>query len=204
MDSHLPLSGAPSGASSGAMDMLLSRASAQALQHPAPDAADLDAILAAGLRAPDHGRLRPWRFIIISGDDRAAFAEIAIAALRARQPDAPESEATRMRGKLLTPPLIVALGVHIVASEKIPEIEQMMAVGAAAMNMLNAAHALGYGGKWVTGPNAYDPAVARALGLAPPDRLAGFLYLGTPAGADLPLTRPSVAAHRLDWHGTAP
>jgi nitroreductase len=193
MDSHPP--------QSGAIEMLLARASAQALQDPAPNAADLDTILAAGLRAADHGRLRPWRFVIIAGAAREAFADAAVAALQARQPDAPASEAARMRGKLLTPPLIVALGVHIVPDHKIPEIEQMMAVAAAAMNMLNAAYALGYGAKWVTGPNAYDPAVAAALGLAPPDRLAGFLYLGTPAGPIVPVSRPAVADHRIDWQG---
>ena len=157
--------------------------------------------MAAGLRAPDHGKLRPWRFIVIEGAARTAFAERAIAALRVREPDAPASEAERMRGKLIAPPLIVALGVHITPNHKIPEIEQVMAVAAAAMNMLNAAHALGFGGRWITGPNAYDPAVALALGLAPPDRLAGFLYLGTPVEAPGPVRRPQVADHRTDWRG---
>ncbi len=187
-------------AQGGAMELLLSRVSAQGLQDPAPDAAALDAILAAGLRAPDHGKLRPWRFIVIAGADRAAYADIAVAAMRARQPDAPDSEAERMRGKILGAPLIVGLGVQIVPNHKIPEIEQIMAVAAAAMNMLNAAYALGYGGKWVTGPNSYDPAVASALGLQAPSRLAGFLYLGTPTAA-LPVPRPAVAEHRTDWHG---
>jgi nitroreductase len=186
---------------SGAMEMLLSRRSAQGLQDPAPDAAALDAILAAGLRAPNHGNLRPWRFIVIAGADRAAYADIAVAAMQARMPDAPPSEAIRMRGKILGAPLIVGLGVQIVPDHKIPEIEQVMAVAAAAMNMLNAAYALGYGGKWVTGPNSYDPSVASALGLNAPDRLAGFIYFGTPATAALPVPRPAVAAHRTDWHG---
>ena len=187
--------------SGNAMDMLLSRASAQALREPAPDAAALDAILAAGLRAPDHGRLRPWRFVVIAGPARAAFADVMIDAMTVRQPDAPPSEATRMRGKLLAPPLIVALGVHVIPEHKIPEIEQVMSVAAAAMNMLNAAHALGYAGKWVTGPNSYDPAVASALGLPPPHRLAGFLHLGTPDGAPVAFSRPAVADHRVDWTG---
>jgi nitroreductase len=185
----------------GAMEMLLSRASAQGLQEPAPDAAALDAILAAGLRAPDHGKLRPWRFIVIAGADRAAYADIAVAAMQARQPEAPESEAARMRGKILGAPLIVGLGVQVVPNHKIPEIEQIMAVAAAAMNMLNAAYVLGYGGKWVTGPNSYDPAVASALGLEPPNRLAGFIYFGTPVSGAVSVPRPAVAEHRTDWHG---
>ncbi len=191
-------------AQNGALEMLLSRASAQGLQDPAPDEAALDMILAAGLRAPDHGKLRPWRFIVIAGSNRAAYAEIAVTAMRARMPDAPESEATRMRGKILGAPLIVGLGVHITPSQKIPDIEQVMAVAAAAMNMLNAAHALGYGGKWVTGPNSYDPVVAAALGLQAPDCLAGFLYLGTPLATQLSVPRPDVAEHRTDWHGVTP
>ena len=193
MDSQIP--------SQSVMDLLLNRSSAQSLQGPAPDDAALDAIVAAGLRAPDHGRLRPWRFVVIAETARVAFADLAVAALKARQPDAPASEAERMRGKLLAPPLIVALGVQIVPSPKVPEIEQVMAVAAAAMNMLNAAEALGYAGKWITGPNAYDPAIAEALGLRAPDRLAGFLYLGTrgePAG---PVPRPVVAEHLAVWTG---
>ncbi len=168
-----------------AMDMLLTRASTGDLQDPAPDGPALHQIVAAGLRAPDHGKLRPWRFVLIRGEARARFADLAVAALQARDPDASPSDAARMRGKLVGPPLILALGVNPTPSPKVPEIEQVMAVAAAAMNMLNAAHALGFAGKWVTGPNAYDPAIAHALGVA---QLAGFLYLGTPIGP-LPVPR---------------
>lgn len=181
------------------IDLLLSRASTNVLAEPAPEGHALDLILEAGLRAPDHGRLRPWRFVLIRGAAKAAVAERAIAALRARDPDAPVTEEERMRGKLLAPPLIVALGVHILPNHKIPEIEQMLAVGAAAMNMLNAAHALGFAGKWITGPNAYDPAVAAALGVEAPDRLAGFLYLGTPAVPLPAVQRPDLAQHVREW-----
>jgi nitroreductase len=187
--------------SEGALAMLLSRASNGALRDPAPDASALELIVEAGLRAPDHGKLRPWRFVAIQGDARARFADLAIAALRARDPTATEAEADRMRGKLVSPPLILALGVHVTPAHKVPEIEQMRAVAAAAMNMLNAAHALGYAGKWITGPNSYDPAVAEALGFVAPDRLAGFLYLGTPAQPAMPVSRPDVAAHLTAWSG---
>jgi nitroreductase len=184
------------------LDLLMSRVSTGQLREPAPDARALELIVAAGLRAPDHGKLRPWRFIAIPGETRARFVALAIAALQARDPDATQPEIDRMRGKLLAPPLILALGVHVTESTKVPEIEQMLAVGAAAMNMLNAAHALGYGGKWITGPNAYDPAIATALGLPPPHRLAGFLYLGTPEG-ELPATRrPEVSDYLVEWAGS--
>ena len=184
-----------------ALGPLLDRVSTGALREPAPDARALELIVAAGLRAPDHGRLRPWRFVTIMGEARARFADLAVAALRGREPEATQPEIDRMRGKLLAPPLILALGVHVTPAHKVPEIEQMLAVGAAAMNMLNAAHMLGYGGKWITGPNAYDPSIASALGIPPPHRLAGFLYLGTPDGVLPSVSRPKVSEHLVAWAG---
>ena len=106
-----------------------------------------------------------------------------------------------MRGKLTSPPLILALGMQVTATPKVPETEQVQAVAAAAVNVLNAAHALGYAGKWVTGPNAYDPAVSKALGFEPPDRVVGFLYLGTAAEEPVGGKRPSVADHLREWQG---
>ena len=182
-----------------AIEAMLSRATNGALRDPAPEGADLERIVAAGLRAPDHGKLRPWRFVAIRGEARARFAEVCIAALRARDPDATEAEADRMRGKLTSPPLILALGMHVTQTPKVPETEQVQSVAAAAMNVLNAAHALGYAGKWVSGPNAYDPAVAKALGFEAPDRVIGFLYLGTPAEPAFAVRRPAVADHLSDW-----
>ena len=182
-----------------AIETMLSRATNGALRDPAPEGADLEQIVAAGLRAPDHGKLRPWRFIAIRGEARARFAEVCIAALRAREPDATEAEADRMRGKLTSPPLILVLGMHVTQSPKVPETEQVQSVAAAAMNMLNAAHALGYAGKWVSGPNAYDPAVASALGFTAPDRVIGFLYLGTPAEPPFAVRRPAVTDHLSVW-----
>ncbi len=175
---------------------LLSRVSDGVLQDPAPDAAALERIVAAGLRAPDHGKLRPWRFVAIRGEARARFADLCVAAMRARDSTATAAEAERMRGKLLAPPLILALGMRVTPGHKVPETEQVMSVAAAAMNMLNAAHALGFAGKWITGPNTYDPAVAAALGV---DQLAGFLYLGTRSEAPAPVRRPAVAEHLSEW-----
>ena len=182
-----------------AMEALLSRSSANTLTDPAPGGEALRQIVAAGLRAPDHGKLRPWRFLAISGEAKARFADVAVAALRARDGEATQAEADRMRGKLMAPPLILALGVHLTPAHKVPEIEQLMAVAAAAMNMLNAAHVLGFGGKWVTGPNSYDPAVAQALGV---DQLAGFLYLGTPAQQEPEMARPAPSDHLMEWTGS--
>ena len=184
-----------------AIEIMLTRATVGALREPAPEGADLEQIIAAGLRAPDHGKLRPWRFLAIRGDARAKFADVCIAALRAREPDATEHEVERMRSKLTSPPLILVLGMHVTVTPKVPEIEQVQAVAAAAVNVLNAAHALGYASRWVTGPNAYDPAVSRKLGFEAPDRVLGFLYLGTPTEDLGSVKRPSVNEFLEDWRG---
>lgn len=184
-----------------ALDTILSRASNPMLGDPAPDGRALDLILQAGLRAPDHGKLRPWRFVLIRGDARAKWAEVVVAALRAREPDAPEAAIEKQRKRALETPVIIALGARVRPGHKIPEIEQVLSVGAAAMNMLNAAHALGYGAVWLTGANAYDPRVIEALGLEATDRLVGFLFVGTAKAPPLAARRPEVADHAVDWSG---
>src|SRR4051794_6998621 len=183
------------------IDTLLTRTSISELADPAPDGAELDQILQAGLRAPDHGKLRPWRFVLIRGAARQAWAETIVAALLAREPDAPEAVIAKQRNRVLNAPLIIALGAKLRLGHKIPELEQMLSVGAAAMNMLNAAHALGYGAVWLTGANAFDPRVVEALGLEASDKLAGFLFVGTPKAVPLATRRPELAQHVIEWTG---
>ncbi|MBV9748692.1 MAG: nitroreductase [Acetobacteraceae bacterium] len=185
------------------IETLLTRASISELGDPGPEGDALDTILQSGLRAPDHGKLRPWRFVLIRGAARARWADTVVAALLAREPDAPEAAIEKQRRRALNTPLIIALGVKLRLGHKIPEIEQWLSVGAAAMNMLNAAHALGFGAVWLSGANAYDPALVAALGLEPTDKLAGFLFVGTPKGKPLPLPRPALANHVLEWQGEA-
>jgi nitroreductase len=185
------------------LDPLLSRQSSSTLEDPAPQGADLDLILDAGLRAPDHGRLRPWRFVLIRGEARAALGDCLAEAARDRQ--APQAQIDRIRAWPLRTPLLIGLGAQIRAGHAIPEIEQMLSAGAAAMNMLNAIHMLGYAGMWVTGANTYDPKVNAALGFQAPSRLIGFLAVGTAkapsSGAAGPAPRPDRLAHVVEWSG---
>jgi nitroreductase len=190
-----------------AIDMLLDRVSVSALQDPAPDGATLDRILEAGLRAPDHGKLRPWRFVLVRGDARFVLADIVVRALLARDPDASTQMADKQRSKFTRAPLVIALGVHVLENHKIPEIEQLLSGAAATMNLLNAIHAEGFGAIWVTGANAYDPTVGAALGFTRPDRLIGFLFVGTRSdpqdAAARPVNRPALSDHVIDWSGPA-
>jgi len=187
-----------------ALELLLSRQSLNLLQEPAPDGAELDLILDAGLRAPDHGRLRPWRFVLIRGAQKQAWADRVAKAIEVRDPENAAALSDKYRGWVARTPLIIALGAEIKAGHKIPEIEQLLSVGAAAMNMLNALHLLGYGGMWVTGVNSYDPQVNKLLGFEAPSRLVGFLGVGTPKPmpADAPKpARPSREQHTKEWMG---
>ena len=179
-----------------AMDLLLTRHSPWPLVEPAPDAAALDLVFAAAMRAPDHGQLRPWRFVLVRGDARLALGQVFARAARARDP---YDDGERFRAKAVAAPLLVALVAQVKAPHKVPESEQVLATGAAVMNMLNALHILGYGGFWATGVNAYDDNVKAALGMGAGDRLLGFLYMGTPKDRLQPPERQDAAGFVREW-----
>jgi nitroreductase len=172
------------------------------LAEPAPDDAALDRILAAGASAPDHGKLRPWRFIVIRGPARVRLGEVFAEALLRRQPDAAAAALEQERTRPLRAPLLVAVVARIDPQHaKIPEIEQILSTAAAAQNILLAAHAQGFGAKWLTGANAYDDHVKAALGLAPSDRLLGFIHIGTVDGSPPAVPRADPRAHTVEWQG---
>ncbi|MFM0240809.1 nitroreductase family protein [Paraburkholderia phytofirmans] len=187
---------------SAALDVLLSRQSHWPLTEPGPADAELDLIFDAALRAPDHGNLRPWRFVTIRGDARGSLGDVLVDLASARSPNEPRSAHAHRRQKAFAAPLVIALGAAISAHPKVPEIEQLLAAGAAAMNMLNAIHALGYGGFWSTGPDSYEARLHDALGFAPNERLLGFIFVGTPKTLGQAPMRPARSAHVREWQPT--
>ncbi len=172
---------------------------AKALSEPAPDESQLKQILEVALTAPDHGRLRPYRFMTIRGDARYRLSEIFVEATRRREPDVDAAYLAKQREKPLRSPLIVVVVAQLVESEKIPEIEQMLAAGAAAHNVLLAANSLGFGSIWLTGANAYDDYVREELAIAEHERIVGFVYLGTPELDIPPRPLPDVDEFVSSW-----
>jgi len=165
-----------------AMTALTTRVSPLRLEAPAPSGDALEQIVAAALRAPDHGKLRPWRMFVIEGEGRHRLGALMVDALKRREPDAPEPLVEREAAKPLRAPMIIAVAAKVDAKHpKIPAIEQILSAGCAAQNIQLAAHALGFGCNWKTGDVTNDPEVKAAFGLGPDDRLVAFLYVGTPA-----------------------
>lgn len=159
------------------IDAILARTSARKLEAPGPDAAEIRRILACGAAAPDHGRLRPWRFVVITDAGRERLGEAMAAARRRKSPDSSELTLRAEHDKALRAPVIIAVGGRIQPG-RIPGHEQVAAVAAGAQNMILAAQELGYGAMWKTGDAARDPQVKAAIGLEPDDELVAFLYLG--------------------------
>ncbi len=184
-----------------ALDLMLGRESALKLESPGPSAADLEQMFASAVRAPDHGRLRPWHFVVIGPDRRAKFGQLMADSLQRRDPTASAPELQREHDKAFRAPTIVVVAAKVKKAHKIPEIEQIAAVCAAAQTIMLAAPALGYGAVWKTGAPAYDPTVKTALGLAGDDDIIGFLYLGTRAGGSSPIPRPEAKDYVTTWAG---
>jgi nitroreductase len=175
-----------------ALDLLATRRSFKAMElaGPAPSAAEVDKLLTIASRVPDHGKLTPWRFIVFEGDARHAAGAAITTAFRAKYPDAKPEQVEFERGRLARAPLVVAVVSRAEPHVKIPEWEQVLSAGAAAMNLVHAAHALGYGANWITEWYAYDRSVLDAFGLAPHERIVGFIHIGRPPGPPEDRPRP--------------
>src|SRR6266487_6303456 len=165
-----------------AVELLLTRYSALKLGEPAPSAQAVQAMLESAARAPDHGRLQPWRLILIEGEARLGFGEVLAEALSRRNPLAAEPALAREREKALRAPLIIVVATRCDRSGKIPIVEQIVSAGCAAHGLMLAAFAQGLGAFWRTGEAAYDEAVKGALGVGSDDLIIGFIFVGTHTG----------------------
>jgi nitroreductase len=174
------------------LETILQRSSATKLAEPAPDRAQLETLLRAAARAPDHGRLAPWRFVVLQGEARSVLGDAMAEVTRQRTPEVAAEVLDGERRKALRAPVIVAVAAAARPHPKIPEVEQVAAVAAGIENLLLAAQAMGFGTMWKTGAAAYSPIVKRALGLDEADQILGFVYLGTP------VTRAPVRPAEID------
>ena len=184
-----------------AIEALLQRRSAKGLSVPAPDEAALDLILSSAAAAPDHGRLRPWRFVVIQGNALARFGDLLADYLRRTHPGTDAETLQRERQKAFRAPMIVVVAAICTPGGKIPVIEQILAAGAAAQNVMLAALALGFNSMWKTGGPAYDEGVKAALGLEQKDAIVGFMYLGTEVARPAATARPAVGDLVRHWEG---
>ena len=184
-----------------AMELLLGRESALKLASPGPDQEALDRMFQSALRAPDHGRLRPWRFVVVPEEKRERLGELMAECLRRMDPNASADMLQRERDKAMRAPVIVVAAATVYRGHKIPEVEQLVSAAAAAENIMLAARAEGFGAMWKTGAPAYDAEVKRALGLDPDNDIVGFLYIGTQIGGGSPAARPTVGDLVSVWQG---
>jgi len=161
-----------------AIELLLTRQSCPRLAEPGPDKEQLNMILDAGARVPDHGGLAPWEFVIVQGDGLARLGQVFVdAAINNEANEAMQIKALSMP---LRAPMVIVVVAKLVEHVKIPEFEQVIAAGCATMAMQQAAFASGLGAIWRTGSVAFDPKVNEGLGLMENDQIVGFLYIGTP------------------------
>ncbi|MEP0203063.1 MAG: nitroreductase [Halioglobus sp.] len=174
------------------LTLLQSRNSSPKLTTPAPTARELEEMVNAALRSPDHAWLRPTRFIVIEGEQREALGRLFETSLLGRNPDADENARAKALGSPLRAPLMVVVTVQLTEHPKVPHSEQRLSAGCSAYGLLLAAEALGYAGIWRTGDNAFDPEVASGLGLGADQEIVGFIYLGTRTGKSksLPTINP--------------
>lgn len=165
---------------------------------PAPSQSEIETILGAGARTPDHGKLFPWRFVVVGDDQRGALEALLLKALPEHDPEANDAHRAKAVEFAHQAPALIVLVSAAIPGHKIPLWEQELSCGAAAMNMLLAAHALGYVGGWITGWAAYSERV-RAAFCGPGERIAGFLFFGKPGNPLEERPRPSLSDVARRW-----
>ena len=160
---------------------------------PGPSPADLETILTIGARVPDHGKLAPWRFIVFEGDARVRAGEIIAGVFAKKNPKATAAEIEVEKRRLTDAPLVIGVVSFTKPHPKVPAWEQELSAGASAMNMVNAATALGFGACWLTGWFAFDRDVLDGFGLKPDEKLAGLIHIGNVSKASEDRPRPALS-----------
>ena len=186
------------------IEALTTRVSGNALVEPGPDELELHSLLSAAARAPDHGRLRPWRFILVRGTGRQRLGALMAKTFSRRHPDATPMQLEKEMRKPLRAPLILVVAAKVNEQSQIPAIEQVLSAAAAAENVMVCAFALGLGCAWRTGEAAYDPEIKAAFGLTAGDAIVGFLYLGSNGTPPAPPAPVDLSALVVDWPDQAP
>jgi nitroreductase len=185
------------------IDVLTNRQSVGAdfLVEPGPGPEDLQKILSAALRVPDHGRLFPWRIQVLDKPAQQRLAEVYVARYKALNPDARDNQVEHERKRPQRAPLLLVVSNRLEPLHKIPILEQTLSGGALCMNILNAAHALGYAGNWVTGWPAFDDEVKRALDVPPGSQIIAFIHVGSPGAPPKERIRPKLEDIVSPWTG---
>lgn len=179
------------------IEAINSRVSAVRLTEPGPTDAQMDVILNAAVRAPDHRRLAPWRLVVIEGKAREKLGQAYVDLKRRLNPEQPNLDMDTEFAKAFRAPTIVAVGAAIDDTSKVPVIEQKIAVAAAVENMFLAAHSLGLGVMWKTGDLAYDPNFKKMIGLKSDDSIIALLFIGT--HVKVPKARAPQVVGRATW-----
>lgn len=184
-----------------ALNHLLTRrsVSANSLGEPGPNPSELQQILTAAARVPDHKKLVTWRFVLIQGEARAAFGKLLAEICREEEKDPGAFRLENEAKRFLRAPLVIAVISRVTDNKGAPEWEQILSVGAACQNLIVAASALGFGTQWITEWCAYSPGVRQALGLADNERVAGFVYIGTAKENPEERERPELADIVSNW-----
>ncbi len=171
------------------------------LGEPGPDAKTLERWLRAALRVPDHGKLAPWRFLLIRGEARLQLGEKLAHTLVSRNSTTSEAALAKERARFANAPLIVAVIGRLVQGHKVPVCEQLLSAGCVCYSLLLAASADGFAGQWLTGWAAYDSTIAAALRLATDETVVGFIHLGTPREMPAERERPDIEGLVTEWQG---
>jgi nitroreductase len=171
------------------------------LLAPGPNADEIETLLTIATRVPDHGKLAPWRFIIFEGGARERAGSIIAQVFATAHPDATADQLAFERNRLARAPLVIAVVSRAAPHVKIPEWEQQLSAGACCLSLVIAAHALGYAASWITEWYAYDRVVLEQFGLAPHERIAGFVHIGQPRQPPEERDRPRVSDLVTRWAG---